>query len=111
MEDHNIGIGPVTRERLITEALDAIMAADIKDSAEAKVAALRREIENAIDLALAHQKEAIVEDKIEGLESDLEDAVQVAYNRGAVEWARSNYPTWIDRLEANRKAAEARGQC
>lgn len=40
-----------------------------------------------------------LKDKIEGLDSDLFEAVQVAYRRGAVDWARLNYPQWIDRLE------------
>lgn len=40
-------------------------------------------------------------DKIEGLEADLRLAVQVAYNRGAQEWARLNYPQWIEWLEAS----------
>ncbi len=31
-------------------------------------------------------------DKIDGLSSDLDDAVNVAVSRGAVEWARLNYP-------------------
>ncbi len=45
----------------------------------------------------------IEEDRIDGLESDLFDAVQVAYNRGAEEWATLNYPAWKERLEAGRK--------
>lgn len=39
-------------------------------------------------------------DKIEGLEADLRGAVQVAYRRGAKEWARLNYPGWIEWLES-----------
>ena len=39
-------------------------------------------------------------DKAEGLESDLRSAVQVAWRRGAKEWARLNYPQYIDWLEA-----------
>lgn len=39
-------------------------------------------------------------DKAEGLESDLRYAVQVAWRRGAKEWARLNYPQYIDWLEA-----------
>ncbi|CAN0570862.1 unnamed protein product, partial [Laminaria digitata] len=31
-------------------------------------------------------------DRIEGLEADLDDAVSVAVARGAVDWARLNYP-------------------
>jgi gas vesicle protein len=33
-----------------------------------------------------------LEDKIEGLESDLSNAVETAFDRGAVEWAKMNYP-------------------
>lgn len=40
-------------------------------------------------------------DKIEGLEADLYLAVQTAYRRGAVEWARLNYPKWAERLSAD----------
>ena len=39
-------------------------------------------------------------DKAEGLESDLRSAVQVAWRRGAKEWARLNYPQWVEWLEA-----------
>jgi hypothetical protein len=113
MDTQLIGIDPVTHERLVSEAAERIMATivTIYRSPEEKMAAFRLDVKNAIDLALAHQLEAITENKIEGLESDLESAVQVAYNRGAVEWAKLNYPTWIDRLEANKKVAEARVQC
>jgi hypothetical protein len=112
MDNKDLGIDPVTRARLTSEAVERIMATAVEHgSAEAKLASFRFDVKNAIDLALAHQLEAIVEDKIEGLQSDLESAVQVAYNRGAVEWARLNYPTWIDRLEANKKSAEDRAQC
>lgn len=31
-------------------------------------------------------------DKIEGLEADLEDAVKTAFDRGATEWCKLNYP-------------------
>jgi hypothetical protein len=44
-------------------------------------------------------------DKVEGLGTDLRCAVQVAYNRGATEWARLNYPDMIEWLES---CAEAR---
>lgn len=33
-----------------------------------------------------------LEDKIEGLECDLDNAVETALARGAVEWAKANYP-------------------
>jgi hypothetical protein len=53
----------------------------------------------------------IVEDSADGLQSDLESAVQVAFDRGAEEWARLNYPSWIERLEANKRAREERVTC
>ncbi|MBY3432824.1 hypothetical protein HFN89_01370 [Rhizobium laguerreae] len=113
MDNEFIGIDPVTHERLVSEAAERIMATLVTmyRSPEEKMAAFRLDVKNAIDRALAYQLETITGEKIEGLESDLESAVQVAYNRGAVQWATDNYPTWVDRLEANRKAAEARGQC
>jgi hypothetical protein len=36
----------------------------------------------------------------EGLEEDLYQAVSVAYARGARDWARLNYPAWIDSISA-----------
>jgi len=42
----------------------------------------------------------MLRDKVEGLETDLRCAVQVAYNRGATEWARLNYPGMIEWLES-----------
>ena len=39
-----------------------------------------------------HDLEAEYLDKIDGLESDLSSAVEVAYNRGAVDWVKMNYP-------------------
>lgn len=32
-------------------------------------------------------------DRIDGLEADLDSAVEVAWNRGATEWVRLNYPS------------------
>jgi hypothetical protein len=43
-------------------------------------------------------------DKIEGLEADLFLAVSTAYNRGAVDWTRLNYPEWFERLKVNAPA-------
>lgn len=37
-------------------------------------------------------------DKIEGLSADLDSAVGVAFNRGAHEWVRMNYPDRFDKL-------------
>jgi hypothetical protein len=46
---------------------------------------------------LTMEKEQLME-KIDCVETELFEAVQVAYYRGATEWARLNYPNWIDRL-------------
>ena len=46
-----------------------------------------------------------IRDRVEGLETDLRCAVQTAYNRGATEWARLNYP---DMFEWLKSCAEAR---
>lgn len=37
-------------------------------------------------------------DKVEGLEADLDSVVEVAFNRGAHEWVRLNYPEHYERL-------------
>ncbi|MDR6818489.1 hypothetical protein J2X76_003666 [Neorhizobium sp. 2083] len=37
-------------------------------------------------------------DKIEGLEADLDNAIEVAFQRGAAEWVRLNYPAHYRRL-------------
>lgn len=37
-------------------------------------------------------------DSLQGTDEDLYQAVLVAYRRGAREWARLNYPKWIDRI-------------
>lgn len=47
-------------------------------------------------------------EKIDGLETDLFNAVETAYRRGAHEWARLNYPQWIDRLDAYQRAENQR---
>ncbi len=38
-------------------------------------------------------------DEIDGLEEDLRSAVEVAWNRGATEWVKMNYPKDAERLE------------
>lgn len=92
--------------------VDVIKAADgIHDSEQARVSAITHAVMNVAGILLAVQKVEIEEDRIDGLESDLESAVQVAFNHGAEEWARLNYPSWIDRLEANKRTAEERKQC
>ena len=42
----------------------------------------------------------MTDDKIEGLTADLRCAVQVAWRRGAKDWARLNYPQWVEWLES-----------
>lgn len=41
-----------------------------------------------------------MQDKIEGLQADLDSAIEVAFNRGATEWVRLNYPDHFNRLSA-----------
>lgn len=56
--------------------------------------------ENKLD-ALASETAAalrVLSDSLEGTDEDLYQAVLVAYRRGAHEWARLNYPKWIDRI-------------
>ena len=43
------------------------------------------------------------QDRHEGMEEDLYQAVLVAYRRGAVEWARLNYPKWFDAISTGRE--------
>lgn len=43
-------------------------------------------------------------DKIDGLDSDLRSAVEVAYNHGAHEWVRLNYPKDYERLSKSSPA-------
>ena len=50
-----------------------------------------------------HLQGAWADDKIEGLEADLDSAIEVAFNRGATDWVRQNYPDRYDRLWANRQ--------
>lgn len=89
--------------------VDVIKAADgIHGSEQARINAITHAVMGVAGILLAVQKVEIEEDRIEGLQSDLESAVQVAFNHGAEEWARLNYPSWIDRLEENKRAAEER---
>lgn len=56
--------------------------------------------EHAADLRSLLARVSALEGSNEGLTADLHDAVQTAYNRGATEWARLNYPKWIEWLES-----------
>lgn len=61
-------------------------------------------------------------DKIDGLESDLDSAIEVAFNRGATDWVRLNYPKRYERLskaaptpsaetpEAEKEITQQRGE-
>lgn len=53
-----------------------------------------------VDDAPFHAAAALrsLSDSLEGTDEDLYQAVLVAYRRGAHEWARLNYPKWIDRI-------------
>lgn len=67
------------------------------------MSAMIREVTKLTTLVTANHAVEIHEDTVEGLEEDLMQAVQVAYNRGAEEWALLNYPSWKERLEAGKK--------
>lgn len=43
------------------------------------------------------------EDTVDGLSSDLDSAVEVAYNRGAHDWVKMNYPSNYDRMSKRGK--------
>jgi hypothetical protein len=44
-----------------------------------------------------------MKEKIECLETELHEAVRVAYNRGAKEWTRLNYPKLFKMFEKERR--------
>lgn len=67
---------------------------EVVSSAAAEIEALRRENER-------------LRDKVEGLEADLESAVETAFNRGATEWTRLNYPKLYAALATRPKTGEA----
>lgn len=48
------------------------------------------------------------DDKINGLKADLDAAVEVAFQHGAKDWVRLNYPEHFKRLEAAEFEAELR---
>ena len=64
---------------------------DFSENIAKKIIGDNREINN--------EKISELEDTIEGLDSDLFEAVQVAYSRGATDWAEANYPKWFRQLE------------
>lgn len=47
-------------------------------------------------------------DSVSGLTADLMLAVETAYDRGATEWTRLNYPQWHDQIAAGAEARQAR---
>lgn len=91
-----------------TQAINMIFPglAEEKDDA-IRLAMMERALKGIVSAACVVYGKAVLEtfeqfnDKLEGLEEDLREAVQVAYNRGAVEWAELNYPGWKDQLKAN----------
>lgn len=84
---------------------------DLRTEDPSKFEAILKSVAHVAGLMMAYHAEDLLEDKVDGLRSDLESAVQVAYNHGAEEWARDNYPSWIERLEANKRAVEERNKC
>lgn len=49
-------------------------------------------------------------DTIDGLRSELSEAVSVAYQRGAVEWTRLNYPIQYKRIRAAERENRAQAR-
>ena len=82
------------------EALDALEAAANPATILDLIASARRDAEEIERLR----------DSNEGLRTDLFYAVQTAYRSGATEWARLNYPQWIDAIEANSARAAHTGE-
>ncbi|MDW9481780.1 hypothetical protein GOB57_24330 [Sinorhizobium meliloti] len=101
------------KENLKPELLvEIVTAADsVHIYEQDRINAITKAVMGLAGTLLAIQRVEIQEDKIEGLESDLESAVQVAYDHGAEEWARLNYPSWMERLEANKRTAREVEQC
>jgi hypothetical protein len=97
------------KPEMLLEIINA--ATTFPDTTQAKLDSITQAVAGVAGILLAIQKIEIQEDCIDGLQADLEEAVQVAYNRGAEDWARLNYPSWIDRLEANKRSAEERKTC
>ena len=84
---------------------------DLVTEDPAKFEDILKSVAHVVALMMGYYAHELLEDIKDGIQSDLESAVQVAYNNGAEEWARLNYPSWIERLEANKRAAEERKQC
>jgi hypothetical protein len=76
-----------------------------------KFEAILKGVKDLLGVMMSYHAEELLEDIKDGLQSDVESAVQVAFNHGAVDWARLNYPSWMERLEGNKRAAEERRQC
>lgn len=57
----------------------------------------------AIFLLRESDEAAKLADKIEGLQADLDSAIEFAYNRGAHDWVRMNYPSHYARLSKGGK--------
>ncbi len=57
-------------------------------------------------LRASHSAEVeALNDKIEGISADLDSAVDVAFNRGADEWVRMNYPDRFEKLSRTALAS------
>lgn len=84
------------------------LRAKARASFEANKSFGRKGKEWAIETEINWQAVAAIEhlsDSNEGLTEDLYQAVLVAYRLGAHEWARLNYPQWIDAIVAGQEVA------
>jgi uncharacterized coiled-coil protein SlyX len=92
---------------------EGIHAARLK-KLEAEIALKNIELSGAQSMLADLQTECIAKsreidmlrDKVEGLEADLDSAVEVAFRRGAYEWARLNYPDAYVRLSSKEPSSE-----
>lgn len=97
--------GARERERLLLDLTTA------RDSCQDGFARVSRSLIVRSSDEIQRQGEEIerLRDKVEGLDSDLRSAVEVAYQRGAHEWASLNYPQWVVWFQRNAAARARQG--
>jgi hypothetical protein len=98
----DVAAARVLADKLAVERSEMVGTGRSKDR---RMASDRREAATTIRSLLA--RVAALEDSNEGLTADLHDAVQTAYNRGATEWARLNYPKWVDLFALSAKKSDS----
>lgn len=101
-EDVNAFMKEHLKPELVAEVIGAANNGHVSENERND--AITKSVCDVVAFMLAANIREIYEDKVDGLESDLMEAVKVAFNHGAEEWTRLNYPQWIKRLEAGKKA-------